>query len=185
MYSAWAWGGEGVGDPRSSLSSSYVHLSQAVLCPFGVPEPALLTDASSSIHGRLGARDVGGRRHLASCCSLQASCVLPLCPPWGTGRVGEKRGDPAQPGRVSLKRLPGTECPVPPPLRPGDCLPASQAHALLLEPPALRHRLSRQMSPSTLLLLEPLTLLVPRSPCVTQPLFAGWVSSAPASQVRT
>lgn len=53
-------------------------------------------------HGPLRARGLGpcrgGRRPLDSC-----HC-LPLCPPWGTGRVGEEREDREDP---ALKRLPG------------------------------------------------------------------------------
>lgn len=60
--------------------------------------------------GQVGARGMGppngGRRHLVSCRSLQASPVFPLSPPWGIGRVGEEREDPKGLGASGPKSLP-------------------------------------------------------------------------------
>lgn len=94
--------GPGVGgrvseDSRSSPSlSPDGHLSQAVLClgsaSSWVPEPALHTDASSSIHDQLGAWGLGPHW------GKEASCFLPFpagqpCSPlsWGVGGW-ERRG---------------------------------------------------------------------------------------------
>lgn len=108
VSSSWAWErGKVLDDSRSCLSPSpHPSFLGAVLCPCGVSEPALTLMPVSPSHGLLGVPGVGGKRLLVSCHSLQASPVFPLCPPWGTGRVGEERKDPELLGEASPKRLP-------------------------------------------------------------------------------
>lgn len=81
------------------------------------------------------------------CYSLQASPVLPLCPPWGIGKVGEERGDPGGLEGSNLKRLPYGALHYDPQAW-GLSVPAFQARALPLEPLAPRHRLLRQIPPT-------------------------------------
>lgn len=99
--------GKVLDDSRSCLSSSpHPSFLGTVLRPCGVPEPALTLMPVPLSHSHLEAPGVGGKRHLVSCHSQQASPVFPLCPPWGTGRVGEERESPEQLGGARPKRLP-------------------------------------------------------------------------------
>lgn len=148
--------------------------SQSLPC---TPMPALclMTD-------QLGARGTGERGilFLVSHCRLAlfSPTVHPGKPEWWQrgGRTLQALDDPAQRGCLEA-RTPGSLPSV------QGTAPASQAWALQ-EPLALRCRSPRQMPPPCPL-LQLLTPQVPQSPSVTQPVFAGWVLSAPPSQART
>lgn len=134
-------------------------------------------------HGQLRACDMGPQLGEGGILFLAIPCRLALfspLPTLGNKEGGRGEGGPLRTGRIQPKedalwaRGPCTMT-----LRPGGLsVPAFQAHALPLELLTPRHRLLRQILPSPLAPLEPLTPQVLWSSRVTQPLLAEWVSSA-------